>query len=97
VSLIFGVYASLVGVAVVFVTLLAVGAASEILRKLLSKRVEDAKDEDRKLEKVAAIAAVQYYISQERIWPRVRVVAGPSRWSTIARIEALGLRREQFK
>jgi Na+-transporting methylmalonyl-CoA/oxaloacetate decarboxylase gamma subunit len=97
VSLIFGVYVSLVGVAVVFVTLLAVVAASEVLRKLLSKRVEDAKGGDRTLEKVAAIAAVQYYMSQERSWPRMRAVAGPSRWSTIARIEALGLRRGRFK
>jgi len=96
-SLVFGLYTSLVGVATVFVTLLAVVATSIVLRRLLYRRAEDTEDEDRRLEKVAAIAAAQYYMNLERGRPKVRDVARPSRWSTIARIEALGIRGERFR
>jgi len=96
-SLVFGLYTSLVGVATVFVTLLAIVATSIVLRRLLCRRVEDAKDEDRRLEKVAAIAAAQYYMNLEGGLPKVRDVARPFRWSTIARIEALGIRSLRFR
>lgn len=97
-SFIFGVYLSLVGVAVVFITLLAVAAASKVLRRSLSGRGEAIQSEDRKLARVAAMAAVQYYISFEAGRPpRVRAASGPSRWSTVARIEALGMRGERFR
>ena len=95
-SLVFGVYTSLVGVAAVFVTLLAIVATSIVLRRLLCRRAENTEDEDRRLEKVAAIAAVQYYMNLERSQPKVRDLARLSRWSTIAMIEALGIRGERF-
>jgi len=98
VSLVFGFYASVVGVAIVFITLLAVAAASEVLRKLLCGRAETIAAEDRKHATVAAMAAVHYYISLEGGRPpRVRAAAGPSRWSTVARIEALGIKGERFR
>lgn len=86
----------MVGVAAVFVTLLAIVATSIVLRRLLCRRVEDARDEDRRLKKVAAIVAVQYYMNLERGRPKARDVARLSRWSTFARIEALGVRGERF-
>lgn len=97
-SIVFGVYVSLVGVAVVFITLLAVAAASKVLRRSLSGRGEAIQTEDRKLARVAAMAAVQYYIGFEggRL-PRVRAASGPSRWSTVARIEALRIGGRRFR
>lgn len=97
-SLVFGVYVSLVGVAVVFITLLAVVAASKVLQRSLSGKSEAIQTEERKLARVAAMAAVQYYISFEAGRPpRIRAASGPSRWSTVARIEALRMRGERFR
>jgi len=95
VSFTFGILASTIGVLVVFFTLLAVVAVSEVLRRLYSS-VEVSQNDDRKLEKIAAMAAVQYYISLKEGPTRMRA-SDSSRWSTIARIEALGLRRERFR
>lgn len=85
---------SLVGVAVVFIMLLAVVAASDLLRRLI-ERAEAPQDEAKKRARVAAMAAVHCYIGMEEVrFPRLRAVAGPSRWSAIARVEALRIRGE---
>lgn len=97
-SLAFGVYISLVGVAVVFVTLLAVAAASAALRRILSKEAEAPQTESEKRARVAAMAAVCYYVGiGEDRFPRLRAAAGVSRWSAVARIEALGTRGERSR
>lgn len=89
-SLDFGVYMSLVGVAVVFVTLLAVAAASEAMQRLLGGRTEAAQSDLQKRARVAAMAAVHCYIGlREHRRPRLRVGAGLSRWSAVARVESL--------
>ncbi len=93
----FGVYLSLVGVAVVFITLLAVAAASEVLRRLLSGGAEASRAEPDKRARVAAVAAVCCYIGAERRPPRLRAAAGASRWSAVARVEALGIRGDRSR
>lgn len=87
----FGVYLSLVGVAVVFITLLAVATASEVLRRLLTEGAEASQAEPDKRARVAAVAAVCCYIGMERRPPRLRAAAEASRWSAVARVEALGI------
>lgn len=95
VSLIFGVYASLVGIAIVFVTLVAVAAASEVLRRLLIRRSETIPAVEKKRARAAAMAAVHYYLSHED-HPRTRAASKQSRWSIVARIEATRGREARF-
>lgn len=93
----FGVYMALVGVAVVFIMLLAL-AKSELLRRLFSGRAEAPEDGGRKRARVAAMAAVCRYIGlEENRFPRLRTAARPSRWSAVARMEALEIGRERFR
>jgi hypothetical protein len=94
-SLIFGIYTSLIGIAIVFITLLIVAAASEILRKILGEKIDMSPiREEEKLLKIAAIAAVHHYTSQ--FSPQsVKMKAGISRWSTQARVEALKMRGDR--
>jgi len=90
VSLIFGIYASLVGIAVVFATLLAVATASEGVRRLLGGRAETPSNGPRKRRRAAAMAAVYSYMGlEEPEYPGVRLQVGESRWSDAARVEAL--------
>lgn len=89
-SIVFGAYMSLVGVAVVFVTLLAVAATSEGLRRLVDGKKETQPRDTKELARVAAIAAVHCYIGLDEVRrPRLRIRTRPSRWSAVARVEAL--------
>lgn len=89
-SLVFGVYVSLVGVAVVFVTLLAVAATSKGMQRLLGIKTEAPQSDLQKRARVAAMAAVHCYLGlREHRHPRLRVGAGLSRWSAVARVESL--------
>lgn len=91
-SLVFGVWMSLVGVAIVFVTILAVAAASEGLQRILSAETEAPRVDRRERARVAAVAAACCFMGLGgRRRPRLRVAAAPSRWSDVARVEALRL------
>ena len=93
VSLVFGVYASLVGIAFVFLTLLAVAAASVGMRRLLGDKTEAQPTNPQKRMRVAAMAAVHCYIDVKEVSPpRLKVEAGESLWSAVARVEALRIR-----
>lgn len=90
VSLVFGVYTSIVGIAVVFITLLAVAAASEGMRRLLGEKTESIETDLQKRMRAATVAAVHCYINMKEVSPpRLNVEAGESRWSAVARVEAL--------
>jgi len=90
VSLVFGVYTSIVGIAVVFFTLLAVAAASEGLRRLLGEKTVAKQTDLQKHMRVATMAAVHCYINMKKVGPpRLNVETGESRWSAVARVEAL--------
>lgn len=96
-SLVFGVYMSLIGIAVVFITFLAVVAACEVLLRLISRRAGTPHPDRRKLARLAATAAVHYYMGLDRDrHPRLRVPA-ESRWSAVAKIEALMMEGERFR
>ena len=96
-SLVFGVYMSIVGVAVVFITLLAVAAACEMLRRLVIERAVAPPSDRRKLARIAAISAVDYYMGFEGDWrPQLKAQA-ESRWSAVARVEALMKEGERFR
>lgn len=86
-SLAFGLYLSVIGVAVVFTTLLITAAVSETVRRLFSIEILKPKTE---LMKVSAVAAAYFLLDQERIRPsRLAVPDTPTNWSAVAKMEAL--------
>jgi len=87
-SLVFGLYLSVIGVAVVFATLLMTVAISEVVRRLFN--VETSVKPKMELMKVSAVAATYFLLDQERIRPSRLVVSDtPTNWSAFAKIEAL--------
>lgn len=87
---------SIVGIATVFIILLAVATVSHLLGKLPSKKDEKPEPQQLARTKVAAMTAVHHYITFESRSPKHKVPATTSRWSSIARIEALGKDEEKF-
>ena len=87
----FGVYLFIVGVAAVFVTLVMVAAGAIVLRRLWS--VEPSALPGREKLKVAAIsAAIQYaMVAKEAPLQSSALMDSGSRWSAVARSEALGI------
>ena len=87
----FGVYLFIVGVAAVFVTLVMVAAGAIVLRRLWG--VEPSALSGREKLKVAAIsAAIQYAIEAKKATLQsAALMDSGSRWSAVARSEALGL------
>ena len=84
----YGAYISAIGVAVVFLTLMTVALASEVLRRLF--RVQEPEEDGGKLMKVAALAAAHYFMEQDFRHSTKRVSwEGRSNWAATARIEAL--------
>jgi Na+-transporting methylmalonyl-CoA/oxaloacetate decarboxylase gamma subunit len=85
----FGLYLSVVGIALVFATLLAIGLLSEVTRRVFRIR-EETTDSEVKLAKVVATAAVLMLTESE---PTQKVRPDPSKgdelWKAAARIEAL--------
>ena len=89
-SLNFGVYVSIVGVAVVFFTLLVVAASIMVMRRLIGGGVGAAVPDHRSKKQVAAVSAVFYHLDLNgRASPRIRVREGQSNWSQVARVESL--------
>lgn len=89
-SLNFGVYVSIVGVAVVFITLLIVAASIMVMRRLIGGGIETTVTESRSKKQVAAVSAIFYYLDlEEHASPRIRVLEGQSNWSKVARVESL--------
>jgi Na+-transporting methylmalonyl-CoA/oxaloacetate decarboxylase gamma subunit len=92
-STLFGAYITLIGSAVVFAMLLAVamagGAVERLTRGKEGPDLSDAmKGGDERKAKAAAAAAAIYCMGVRR--PAARVVSsGESRWSSVARVEAL--------
>jgi hypothetical protein len=95
-SALFGAYITLIGSAVVFAMILAVAVAGGVVERLTrGKDGHDlsnaAKGEDERKVKAAAVAAVIYCMGAGRCAARV-ISLGESRWSSVARIEALRTR-----
>lgn len=89
-SSLFGVYLTLIGLAVVFATLLLVSALTGALRRLVERRDEGAGEDRENLMRVAIAVAVHYYTSQGAWSPPEQVVpASISRWAHHARIESM--------
>lgn len=87
-SLEFGLYLSVIGVAMVFATLLMTMAVSETINKLFSTKTS-AKHKI-ELKKVSALAATYFLLDQERIRPpRLAVTETSTNWSAVAKMEAL--------
>ena len=87
-SLTFGLYLSVVGVAVVFTTLLMIVAVSEIVRRLFN--VETSSKHKMELMKVSAVAATYFLLDQEKIRSsRLAVPDAPTNWSAVAKMDAL--------
>ncbi|UCH57402.1 MAG: hypothetical protein JSV18_00310 [Candidatus Bathyarchaeota archaeon] len=84
----FGLYLTALGVALVFLTLLAVAAFSELIRKVFPTKVveEEGKAE---LVKVAATAAVLAFMESEGGSSSRRIESGESRWEAAAKSEVM--------
>jgi hypothetical protein len=95
VALIFGVYMAAVGVAVVFATLLALFVVIWLLKRMAGDG--DGKSiSDKRLKRVAAVAAVYYLTGPKAgLQPLVKVRAF-SQWSASARLDVLGKYRGGF-
>ncbi len=91
----FGLYISAVGIALVFASLLAIGLLIEVTKRLFRER-EEPTERDRRLSKVAAVAAVLTFSESERIYP-VSKAEGTEHWRAAAKIEALdrGMKQER--
>jgi len=92
-SALFGANITLIGSAVVFAMLLAVAVAGGAVERLTrGKEGHDlsdaAKGGDERKAKAAAVAAAIYCMGARRSAARV-ISLGESRWSSVARIEAL--------
>lgn len=87
-SLTFGFYLAIVGVSIVFATILAIALASEAIQIIFRPREKQVQEEN--LMRVAAIAATYCYMGSETAYsPRRMVSEGGGRWSAVARVEAL--------
>jgi hypothetical protein len=87
--MIYGIYISAVGVAIVFVSLLTIAVAGEVALRLFQGKTP--MKPARNLLKVAAIAAAFYCVETEISHPPERVASdSPTNWSVAAKIEALG-------
>ena len=88
---IFGLYASAIGITIVFVTLIAIVIVIEVIkRKFIEKEVLHIKTRSSKLKIIAATAAV--FASMDVIpAPRRSVIdmEAKSNWEAVARIESL--------
>ncbi len=91
----FGLYISAVGIALVFASLMAIGLLIEVTKRLF-REGEESTERDRRLAKVAAVAAVLTLTEGERIYP-VSKAEGTGHWRVAAKIEALdrGMRQER--
>lgn len=90
-SLTYGVYLSVVGVTIVFATLLAIALASEAVRRIFHSRMKPV-DSEGKLVRVAAVAATYCYMGSRVGRPHKRMVSeGRTHWSAVARMEALDI------
>jgi hypothetical protein len=91
----FGLYISAVGIALVFASLMAIGLLIEVTKRLFHEG-EESTERDRRLAKVAAVAAVLTLTEGERIYP-VSKAEGTGHWRVAAKIEALdrGMRQER--
>ena len=88
-SLPFGVYLSVVGVTIVFATLIAIVLANEAVRRIFRGRMKPVEHEG-KLVRVAAVAATYYFMGTKIGHPPRRMVSeGRTLWSVVARMEAL--------
>lgn len=84
----FGLYLSVIGVAIVFATLLIIVAVSEIFRRLFN--VETSSKSKMELMKVSAVAATYFLLDQEKIRSfKLAVPDAPTNWSAVAKMEAL--------
>jgi hypothetical protein len=91
----FGLYISAVGIALVFASLMAIGLLIEVTKRLFHEG-EESTERDRRLAKVAAVAAILTLTEGERIYP-VSKAEGTGHWRAAAKIEALdrGMRQER--
>ena len=88
-SLTYGVYLSVVSVTIVFATLLAIALASKAVRRIFRSQMKPG-DHERKLVRVAAVAATYYYMGSKVGSPLKKMVSeGRTHWSAVARMEAL--------
>ena len=86
--MIYGIYISAVGVAIVFVSLLTIAVAGEAALRLFRGKtpMKPARD----LMKVAALAAACYCAEAEISHPPERAASdSPTNWSVAAKIEAI--------
>ena len=88
---IFGLYASAIGITIVFVTLIAIVILIEVIkRKFIEKEILHVKTRSSKLKIVAATAAI--FASMDIIpTPRrsVKDIEVKSNWEAVARMESL--------
>lgn len=91
----FGLYISAVGIALVFASLLAIGLLIEVTKRLF-REGEKPTERDRRLSKVAAVAAVLTFSEGERIYQEPKA-EGTGHWRAAAKIEALdrGMKQER--
>jgi Na+-transporting methylmalonyl-CoA/oxaloacetate decarboxylase gamma subunit len=91
VPLTYGVYITAVGAAIVFAILISIALASEVIKRLF--RFEEPAGHKSRQMKVAALAAVCYYMGGEALPTPKRVVSeGRSNWAVAARIGGLDRR-----
>jgi len=91
-SMIYGLYITAIGAAAVFVSLLAIVLASEVLVRVFPETSTTAVDTG--LKKVAAVAAVYSYLGGQIEVRGRREANVPSNWAREARSEALDRRVE---
>jgi hypothetical protein len=91
----FGLYISAVGIALVFASLLAIWLLIEVTKRLFPEG-EEPKVMDRRLAKVAAVAAVFTVTEGEQIYLASKA-EGTGHWRAAAKIEVLerGMARER--
>jgi hypothetical protein len=93
-SLQFGIYTTIVGLAAVLVTLSAVIASCRILRRLLTRGAEAPRTGmGEALKLAAAVSAIQYILAGETPTPKM-IAPETSTWPVFARLDSLRTSRE---